>query len=156
MVKDALKFFQAYVREMIDVGGNNLPKAISTKSGAKLGKLYKKREMPLDLTSALKQIYIVLKAKPIITKLNENTYEVVIRYSKKFCPIGGSHNPSRASMFQENICIPYTRGFLNELFPEYNFESDILNCIPQTNQRTCHYILKITNKNHVNNTINDT
>ncbi len=154
MVKDALKFFQAYVREMIDVGGNNLPKAISTKSGAKLGMLYKKRGMPIDLVSALKQIYSVLKAKPIITKLNENTYEVVIKYPKKFCPIGGSHNPSRASMFQDNICIPYTKGFLNELFPQYTFEADIINCILLTNHRTCHYILKLQNKKHTGNSIN--
>ena len=33
--KDVLKFFQAYIKEMIDVGGNNLPKAISVKSGSK-------------------------------------------------------------------------------------------------------------------------
>ena len=154
MVKDALKFFQAYVREMIDVGGNNLPKAISTKSGAKLGKLYKKKGMSLDIKSALKQIYSALKAKPTITKLNENTYDVVIKYPKKFCPIGGNHNPSRASMFQDNICIPYTRGFLNELFPQYTFESEILNCIPLTNQRTCHYILKMQNKKHIDNSLN--
>jgi len=155
LVKDALKFFQAYVREMIDVGGNNLPKAISIKSGAKLGKLYKKKGMSIDLVSSLKQIYSVLKGKPIITKLNENTYEVIIKYPKKFCPIGGSHNPSRASLFQDNICIPYTKGFLNELFPQYIFESDILDCIPLTNQRTCHYILKMQNKNHPSNSINN-
>ncbi|MFX0024391.1 MAG: hypothetical protein ACFE9S_18880 [Candidatus Hermodarchaeota archaeon] len=34
-MKDALKFFQAYIKEMIDVGGNNLPKAISSKSEIK-------------------------------------------------------------------------------------------------------------------------
>jgi len=141
-----LKFFQAYIKEMIDIGGNNLPKAISTKSGSKLGKLYKKRGLALDISVALKQIYSVLRAKTLINKLNDDTYEVIVRYSKKFCPIGGAHNPSRASIFQENICIPYTRGFLNELFPQFTFESEILNCIPLNNQHTCHYILKIKNK----------
>ncbi|GAH52713.1 unnamed protein product, partial [marine sediment metagenome] len=34
---------------MIDIGGNNLPKAISTKSGSKLGKLYKERGLSLDI-----------------------------------------------------------------------------------------------------------
>ena len=131
---------------MIDIGGENLPKAISTKSGAKLGKLYRERGLTLDLGLALKQVYSALKAKPVIKKLDENTYEVILRYSKKFCPIGGVYNPSRASIFQENICIPYTRGFLNELFPQFTFESEILNCIPLNNQRTCHYILKIKNK----------
>ncbi len=131
---------------MIDIGGNNLPKAISTKSGSKLGKLYRERGLALDLDIALKQVYSKLKAKPVVKKLDENTYEVMLRYSKKFCPIGGVYNPSRASIFQENICIPYTRGFLNELFPQFTFESEILNCIPLNNQRTCHYILKIKNK----------
>ena len=133
---------------MIDIGGKNLPKAISTKSGSKLGKLYKERGLSLDIGIALKQIYSVLKVKPVIKQLNENTYEVILKYAKKFCPIGGSNNPARASMFQENICIPYTRGFLNELFPQFTFEADIINCIPLNNQRTCHYILKIKNKQH--------
>ncbi len=146
MVKDALKFFQAYIREMIDVGGPNLPKAISTKSGAKLGKLYKKKGLSQDLEIALKQIYSALKAKPKITKLNENSYEVILKYSKKFCPIGGGPSSSRAPIFQKNICIPYTRGFLNELFPNLNFEADILKCIPLNNQKTCHYILKVEKK----------
>jgi len=134
---------------MIDIGGNNLPKAISTKSGSKLGKLYKERGLVLDIDIALRQIYSVLKAKPLIKKLNDDTYEVIIKYSKKFCSIGGSYNPSRAPIFQENICIPYTRGFLNELFPQFTFESEILNCILFDNQHTCHYLLKIQNKKNI-------
>lgn len=135
---------------MIDVGGNNLPKAISSKSGAKLGKLYKKKGLTLDIENALKQIYTALSSKPVVKKLNDETYEVIVKYSKKFCPIGGSNHSSKASIFQENICIPYTKGFLNELFPQYNFESDILNCIPLNGQRTCQYILKVSNR--LNNT----
>ena len=131
---------------MIDIGGNNLPKAISSKSGAKLGKLYKKRGITNDIGIALKQIYSALKAKPVIKQLNKNTYEVIVKYAKRFCPIGGSHNPARAPIFQENICIPYTKGFLNEVFPQYTFESDILNCIPLNNHKTCHYILKLKKK----------
>jgi hypothetical protein len=134
------------VKEMIDVGGSNLPKAISSKSGAKLAKLYINRGLPLKIENALTQIYSVLSGKPIINKLNDTTYEVIIKYPKKFCPIGGSNNSSRATLFQENICVPYTRGFLNELFPEYKFEADILNCIPLNNHRTCHYILEIENR----------
>ena len=41
--KDALKFFQAFINEMIDVGGVNLPKSISVSLGAKLGKILKGR-----------------------------------------------------------------------------------------------------------------
>ena len=57
---------------MIDIGGSNLPKAISSKSGAKLGKLYKKRGIPSDIGIALKQLYSALKAKPVIKQLNES------------------------------------------------------------------------------------
>ena len=143
MEKDALKFFQAYIKEMIDLGGDNLPRAIATKSGAKLGKLYKKRGLALDFKTALKQAYIALKAKPIITKLNEQTYDVILKYSKKFCPIGGSYNPSRASIFQNNICRPYTLGFLNEIIPQFKIKIDFKNCIVASNQKTCHYILRM-------------
>jgi len=146
--KDALKFFQAFIKEMIDIGGENLPKAISTKSGSKLGKMYKGRGLPLDIGAALKQIYIALNGKPVIKQLDENRYEVIVKYAKKFCPIGGSNNPSRASIFQENICIPYTRGFLNEIFPQFTFGEDILNCVPLNNQKICHFILKIKIKPH--------
>jgi len=128
---------------MIDVGGSNLPKAISSKSGAKLGKFYKSRGVPLKIEDVLNQMYSALNAKPKIRKINENTFDVIVKYPKKFCPIGGANSSTRATLFQENICRPYTRGFLNELFPEYKFESDILNCIPLNNHRTCHYILKI-------------
>jgi len=140
--KDVLKFFQAYIKEMIDVGGENLPKAISVKSGSKLGRFYKGRGTSLDMEIILKLFYSGLKGKPTIKKLDDNTYDVSVKYSKKFCPIGGIHNPSRGSVFQENICIPYMRGFLSEMFPLLTTESDFLNCIPLNNQRTCHYILK--------------
>ena len=93
-----------------------------------------------------KQIYVALNAKPVINQLNDGNYEVLVKFSKKFCPIGGSHNPSRASIFHDNICIPYMRGFLNELFPQFIFGEDIINCVPLNNQRTCHYILKIEKK----------
>ncbi|MFX1365869.1 MAG: hypothetical protein ACFE9Y_13210 [Promethearchaeota archaeon] len=134
---------------MIDIGGENLPKAISTKSGAKLGKLYKKMGKPSNIGTTLKQLYSVLNGKPVLNQLDENTYEVIIKYPKKFCPIGGSYNPSRASIFQENICIPYTRGFLNELFPQFITESEILKCIPQNNDKSCHYILKVKKKENI-------
>lgn len=131
---------------MIDVGGENLPKAISSKSGAKLGKMYKVQGPTTNIETALKQVYIALNANPVIKPLNDGNYEVVVKFAKKFCPIGGANNPSRASIFQKNICIPYMRGFLNELFPQFIFGEDILNCIPRDDHRTCHYILKIEKK----------
>ena len=131
---------------MIDIGGKNLPKAISAKSGAKLGKIYKEKSLVSEIETALKQIYIALKAKPIVKKLDDNQYEVIVKYSKGFCSIGGSNNSSRSHIFQENICIPYTKGFLNELFPQYKFEAEIINCIPIDGHKTCHYNLKVSNR----------
>ncbi|MFX1417642.1 MAG: hypothetical protein ACFE9N_01850 [Promethearchaeota archaeon] len=144
--KDALKFFQVYIKEMVDIGGENLPKAISSKLGAKLGKMYTNREYTMDIETALKQIYFALNGKPVIKQLDENRYEVTVKYPKKFCPIGGAQNPSRAPIFQENICIPYTRGYLKELFPQITFGEEFLNCIPLNGQKVCHFILKIENK----------
>jgi len=148
-VKDALKFFQGYINEMIDIGGDNLPKSISTSLGAKLGKLYKEREPVSNMKARLTQIYTVLDAKVNITKLDENIYEVIVEHLERFCPIGGSYNPTRAPIFQSNICFPYTTGFLNEILPEFKTSSEIKNCILSNNQKTCHYILKLEKKKNV-------
>ena len=143
MVKDALKFFHAYINEMIDVGGENLPRAVSTKLGAKLGDLYKKRGFA-NLESALHQIYKVLGAKTSIKKIDENTYDIRLKHAKRFCPIGGKKNPKLAKVIQDNICFPYTRSFLATLLPEYNFEAEIKECIlEESSNRYCHYILKV-------------
>lgn len=141
--EDVLKFFQAYIKEMIDIGGSNLPKAIAVKSGSKLGKFYKEKGLPSDIEVVLKQFYTALRGNPTIKKIDDNNYEVIVKYSKKFCPIGGSYNPSRGTVFQENICIPYTKGFLSELFPQFTTEADFINCIPLNNKKTCHFILKV-------------
>jgi len=145
-VEDALKFFQAYINEMIDIGGDNLPRSISTRLGVQLGRLYKRREPASDFETKLKKIYTVLGAKANVKKLDENTYEVIVKHLDKFCPIGGSYNPKRAPIFQINVCIPYTAGFLNEILPEFKTSSEIKNCILSNNQKTCHYILKLKKK----------
>ena len=128
---------------MISVGGENLPKVISTKSGEKLAKLYKDRGMNRDVESALKQIYAALGARTRIKKIDENTYDIQNKYRHKFCPIGGSFKPSRAPLFQNHICKPYTFGFLSAVFPQFKFEVDIKNCIVFSNHNICHYILKL-------------
>ena len=104
---------------------------------------YKNLGLSLDLELVLKQFYVALKGKPTITKIDDNNYDVSVKYSKKFCPIGGSYNPSRGTIFQENICIPYTKGFLSEVFPQITTEADFINCIPLNNKKTCHFILKV-------------
>ncbi|MHA2129859.1 MAG: hypothetical protein ACW99L_07805, partial [Promethearchaeota archaeon] len=94
---DALKFFQAYVKEMIDVGGANLPKSISASLGAKLGKLLKERGVT-GIENSLKKIYKVLKAKIKIIRINDSMLEITLKYKKSFCPIGGKIKPDRAEL----------------------------------------------------------
>lgn len=141
MVKDALKFFHAYINEMIEVGGENLPRAVSTKLGAKLAALYKKRGIN-DLTTALETAYKALGASTSIKKIDENTYLIKVKH-KKFCPIGGKSNPTNAKTVQDSICIPYTRSFLTSLFPEFQFETEIKECIVDNSNSHCKYKLKV-------------
>jgi hypothetical protein len=148
MDKDALKFFHAYINEMIEVGGENLPRAVSTKLGAKLGELYKIRGFNTDIENALKRSYKVLGATPMVKKIDESTYEVSIKHAKKFCPIGGKTNPSQTKVIQDNICYPYTKSFLMKMFPQYEFHANINRCILADNGRICNYTLKISNKNN--------
>ena len=142
MVKDALKFFHAYVNEMIEVGGENLPRAVSTKLGAKLAALYKEKGIN-DLTTALETAYKALGASTSIKKIDENTYLIKLKHSKKFCPIGGKSNPSNAKTIQDGICSPYTRSFLTGLFPEFQFEIEIKECIVDNSNSHCKYELKV-------------
>lgn len=147
MDRDALKFFQNYIKTMVEIGGENLPRSISTKSGTKLGKIYKERGLTDGLEVSIKQIYTVLGATPTITKIDEKTYDITIKHQQKWCPIGGAYNPSNAELFQQNICLPYTIGFLNEVSNgNFKFHIDIEQCILTNNKRICKYCLKSTPK----------
>ena len=144
---DALKFFQNYLFEMIDIGGPNLPKSISTSLGAKLGKLLRARGI-IGLENSLKKIYAVLNAKTQINSIDDNTLDITLKYSNKFCPIGGKLNPDKAELIQNSICIPYTAAILNTLNPEFKYESEILECILNSNNRHCRY--KLVKKPKIN------
>ena len=127
---------------MIELGGENLPRAVSTKLGAKLAALYKERGI-IDLTTALETSYKALGASTSIKKIDENTYIIKLKHSKKFCPIGGKRNPTNAQNIQDSICTPYTKSFLTSLFPEFKFESEILECIVDNSNSHCSYKLKV-------------
>ena len=137
---DALKFFQNFIYQMIDIGGENLPKSISTSLGAKLGKILRERGL-VGVESSLKKIYTVLNAKTQIKSIDDNTLDITLKYSNKFCPIGGKFNPDKAELIQNTICIPYTAAILNSLNPEFIYESEILECILNSNNRHCRYKL---------------
>ncbi len=137
---DALKFFQSYIKEMIDVGGVNLPKSISASLGAKLGKLLKERGVS-GLVNTLKRIYNVLNAKTQIKNIDDNTLEITLRYRSRFCPLGGKYNPDRAELIQNTICIPYTVAILNSSHPQYKYNAKIMECILRSNHKSCKYRL---------------
>ncbi len=138
--RDALKFFQAYLKEMIDVGGINLPKSISVSLGAKLGKMLQKRGIT-GLEDSLRKIYNVLNAKTRIKAIDDKTLEISLKYSKRFCPIGGKFNPDKAELIQSTICIPYTIAFLNTSYPEFKYDVETIECILNSNNRYCRYKL---------------
>jgi hypothetical protein len=145
--RDALKFFQNFIYQMIDIGGENLPKSISTSLGSRLGKMLKERGLS-GVESSLKQIYTVLNAKTKIKTLTDKpkTLDITLKYSNKFCPIGGKYNPDKAGIIQNTICIPYTAAILNSFNPEFHYESEILECILNSNNRHCRYKLIMTPK----------
>jgi len=147
MSKNSLKFFHSFIIEMADIGGANLPKSVSTKLGTKLGRIYKQRNPSAKLETNLKKIYSILGAKPKITKLDDNTLEVIVKHRKKFCPIGGKYNVKRGKFVRDNICTPYTLGFLHTIEPNIKFEANIKSCILSDNTRFCEYILKMEPKN---------
>ena len=137
---------------MIDIGGENLPKSISTSLGARLGKMLKERGFT-GIENSLRKIYIVLNARTKIKKLNDEpkTLDITLKYLNKFCPIGGKFNPDKANIIQNTICIPYTAAILNSFNPNFNYEFEILECILNSNNRHCKYKLtlkpKTTNQN---------
>ena len=137
---DALKFFQNFIYQMIDIGGENLPKSIATSLGAKLGKLLRDRGFS-DVDSSLKQIYTVLNAKTKIKTLDDKTLDITLKYPKKFCPIGGKFNPDKAELIQKTICIPYTAAILSSFHSGYKYDYEIVECILNSNNKHCRYKL---------------
>ena len=146
MSKEALKFFHNWIKEMIDIGGPNLPKAVSTRLGTNLGILYKKRGIS-DIQTGLRTSYEVLKGTPSIEIIDDTTIEVKIEYSKEFCPIGGGFNKNKAEIIQESLCYPYTIAFLNAIDPRFNYKGIVHECILSSNKRFCKFTLKLEKKN---------
>lgn len=142
---DALKFFQAYINEMNELGGENLPKSISSRLGAKLAKIYKIKGIS-EIESGLKHAYYVLNSSTKIIKKDNNNYEIINKFKHNFCPIGGKYNPNAAPIVQESICRPYTMGFLNEMDPGFKYSIDPQECILTSNKKICRYSLHLEKK----------
>jgi len=140
--REALRFFQAYINEMIDVGGENLPKTIAASLGAKLGKILKERGTS-SLENRLKKMYLALNAKTTITSIDKNTQEIILKFRSNFCPIGGKYNPERAELIRNTICKPYTKAIIRVLDPDTKYKVELTECILKSNNKNCHYLLSI-------------
>ena len=130
---------------MCEVGGPNLPKSISIKLGQKLGLLYKSNGVT-TYEKGLKEMYKVMNGTPKVIKIDDNTYNVSVKYRKNFCPVGGTLNRKIAELFQDSICIPYTQGFLTSLNPQFKYIGVIKKCILQDNNKLCQYTLHLEEK----------
>ncbi|MBD3254877.1 MAG: hypothetical protein GF383_07275 [Candidatus Lokiarchaeota archaeon] len=138
MSKDALLFFQAYLKEMISLGGENLPKTISSTLGAKLAKIYKAKGVA-TIEEGLKKMYEVINGKSKIRKISDTQYEVNTEYENNFCPVGGKFNPEIEEVVHKSICEPYTQGFLNQFDPSYTYKGEIKECILSSDNSHCIY-----------------
>jgi len=143
--RDALKFFHAYVNEMIEVGGVNLPKSISTGLGSKIGKLLKDRGTT-GVENSLKMINDVFKAKTTIKPLDDGIFEVSLNYKSNFCPLGGELNPNRSEIIQNSICVPYITAILDTLHSDLKFSAKVIDCIMNSSEKICRYKLTTEEK----------
>jgi hypothetical protein len=131
---------------MIDLGGPNLPKTISTRLGAKLAKIYHKMGIT-DVIEGLRESYRAIKGNSEIEKIGTNIYQVKTKYLRKFCPIGGSPKAgNQAALVQESICKPFTIGFLSELDPSFKYTGVVEECILDSNTKACRFTLQLENK----------
>ncbi len=146
--QDALKFSHAYISEMINLGGENLPRSISTRLGCKLAKIYKEREIE-SLEQTLRDLYKMLGAEVKIEKVSEKKFNIRIKHPYQFCPIGGPFNPSKRENFLEIVCIPYTIGFLKEFNPINGYHIDLKNCILRDGGQLCEYDLILNLKDQL-------
>ncbi len=137
VTNDIVKFFQAFIRQAIKIGGNNLPKTISTSLGAELGKSYLKKNV-LDWKKAITGMIEGMGGKlEIIEK--ENVWLLRSQYPAEFCPIGGKTDSVRFADTTESVCIPYLAGYLTVLQLKL-VHSPILNkCIVKDGGNICEF-----------------
>lgn len=148
MSRDVLRFYQAYINEMSDLGGENLPKSISSRLGAKLAHAYKYSGIN-NIQTGLKTLFGGMKARIKIREIEEGIIEVITKYNKKFCPIGGWYDhPDQAEKTQDMICKPYILGFLSEMDPDYKYSGESKKCILKDNGKHCIFQLKCERKNN--------
>nr|MDO8118752.1 hypothetical protein [Candidatus Sigynarchaeota archaeon] len=135
MESDYLKFFQSYIAQMIDIGGMNFPRIVSTKLGRNLGDIYKNRNV--CESDALKEMFKAMGGVTTDVKDVPGGIEVTTQFPRDFCSIGGGLKPRRHSLIFEGICSPYATGFLSAFRPGKSIKVTCLNCITKDQGNTC-------------------
>ncbi|MHA1369336.1 MAG: hypothetical protein ACTSWN_15260 [Promethearchaeota archaeon] len=132
---DINKFFQAFISQMIAIGGVNLPKSISSRLGWNLGDLYRKKGKD-DVIKALKSMFVGMGGEPTLVDSDDERFTMDVEYPTTFCPIGGA-NPKRYNLFSESICKPYTSGFVSAYYPDMRIKVEIERCILKDDKNKC-------------------
>lgn len=138
--KAALKFFQTYIKELVEIGGFNLPCSISSRLGSKLGGIYKERGIS-NLQDGIIKSLKILNCSPTIVEKDSSTLEVKLEFPEDFCPIGGKNDPDKAKLIQKSICKPYTLGFVKEYRFHEMYDLEVKKCALEEEENICHYIL---------------
>ncbi len=142
MTTDIIKFFQAFIRQMIKVGGKNLPKTISSSLGGELGKYYLKNNV-LDGKTALTGMIEGMGGKLEIIEQN-NAWILKIQYPVEFCPIGGKQDTVRFEDTTQSVCIPYLVGYLQALKMKLTQNPTLNKCIVRDGGCNCEFQVEFT------------
>jgi hypothetical protein len=148
---DYLKFFQSFIASMVQIGGINLPKSVSTMLGRNLGEVYKKRAVT-DPKEALESMFKAMggvnvtfqplddenvEADDAEVQAMEIGFKVTTEYPTAFCSIGGSFKPKRFNMFFEGICQPYAAAFLSSFRPRNKITLTCEKCVLKDGDNKC-------------------
>ncbi|HMF30277.1 MAG TPA: hypothetical protein VKK79_02595 [Candidatus Lokiarchaeia archaeon] len=113
---DIIKFFQSYIRQMVKIGGINLPKTISSAMGHDLAIRYLDHGVA-DWKEGLTGMISGMGGSIEINE-EEGHWTAKILYPTEFCPIGGQPGEQRSEVTAEAICKPYVSGFINAFGPK--------------------------------------
>nr|MDO8111196.1 hypothetical protein [Candidatus Sigynarchaeota archaeon] len=143
METDYVKFFQSFIASMVQIGGINLPKSVSTMLGRNLGEVYKKRGIT-DQKVALESMFKAMGGKAVSFVDTQTGFKVTTEFPTEFCPIGGSVKPKRHNMFFEGICNPYASGFLSSFNPKEKVSLSFQKCVLKDADSKCIIDAKFT------------
>ncbi|MHA1730658.1 MAG: hypothetical protein ACTSU5_01875 [Promethearchaeota archaeon] len=146
MTIDIIKFFQAFVRQLADIGGINLPKTVSTSLGGRLAETYERKhvtEWKDAITGMIQGMGGTIEIEGADAETSEKVV-VKVSYFHDFCPIGGHPMSSKADLVQGGVCIPYLMGFLRPFFPGTKMQIRFTKCIVRDGGNQCHAELTLS------------